>query len=211
MYIAGRHGLSAKEALASSAMPWLTLCGRVLGGKGGFGSTLRSQGNKMSKKKAANYDNCRDSYGRRLKTLKDAKAMVDKAEMAEKAMEEARERRRKKIADGLMEKPAKKHRFDDVDYINESEEVVEATKAIARRALRTAAKSRGKGEIKDESRSSDRDLAATGSQTSGRGLAVPLFDGCVDELSSSSSDSEGSDLDNRDPEDADPPQPDTKK
>ncbi|KAJ2837531.1 hypothetical protein J3B02_006420, partial [Coemansia erecta] len=162
-------------------MPWLTLRSRVLGGKGGFGSTLRSQGNKMSKKKPADYDNCRDIYGRRLKTLKDAKEIVDKAEAAEKAKEEAKERRRKKIADGLMEKPAKKHRFDDVDYIDESEETVEVTRTIARKAL--------KKKNCDE-------IIAKDSQTgsSKNCLAIPLFDGNIDELSSS--DSDGTDPDN---------------
>ncbi|KAJ2637464.1 hypothetical protein GGF40_002345 [Coemansia sp. RSA 1286] len=192
MYIAGRHGLGVEETFASSALPWLTLRGRVLGGKGGFGSTLRSQGNKVSKKKPANYDNCRDIYGRRLKTLKDAKAIVDRAEATEKAKEEARECRRKKIADGLLEKSAKKHRFDDVDYINESEEIVEATRAVARKALKKGKKSNEAG--------------AADAQTHRISMAIPLFDGNLDGLSSSS-DEEDAGSGNKSTDSGDPPQP----
>ena len=42
---------------------------RILGGKGGFGSQLRAQGNKMSsKKRAGDYSCCRDLTGRRIRT-----------------------------------------------------------------------------------------------------------------------------------------------
>jgi len=46
-----------------------TLCG----GKGGFGSMLRSQGAKMKAKGPANFGACRDLSGRRLKLVEDAK------------------------------------------------------------------------------------------------------------------------------------------
>lgn len=47
-----------------------------LGGKGGFGSMLRAQGGKMSRRKGEeeNTDSCRDLNGRRLSTVKEAKA-----------------------------------------------------------------------------------------------------------------------------------------
>ena len=44
----------------------------LLGGKGGFGSMLRATGNKM--KKDDNVDSCRDLSGRRIKTIREAKA-----------------------------------------------------------------------------------------------------------------------------------------
>jgi hypothetical protein len=52
---------------------FIKLNGRLLGGKGGFGSMLRAQGGRMSSKKSTNFDACRDLSGRRLKTVKDAK------------------------------------------------------------------------------------------------------------------------------------------
>ncbi|KAJ2334582.1 hypothetical protein GGI00_001788 [Coemansia sp. RSA 2681] len=173
VYITGRHGLCASEALAS-AMPWMSLRGRVLGGKGGFGSMLRSQGNKASANKPANYDSCRDLYGRRLKTLREAKGIVDKLEAEEGAREAAAERRRKKIADGLKEPPPKKHLFDDVEYTRNCEEIVEATRLATRRALK-----RKSG-----------DSSASASKSSVVVPLVPLFEGDISSSSSSSSDSE---------------------
>ncbi|KAJ3835193.1 telomere stability and silencing-domain-containing protein [Lentinula raphanica] len=46
---------------------------RVLGGKGGFGSQLRTASGRMSSQKTSNNDSCRDLSGRRLSTLKEAK------------------------------------------------------------------------------------------------------------------------------------------
>ena len=48
----------------------------LLGGKGGFGSQLRAAGGRMSSQKTNNNDSCRDLNGRRLSTLKEAKAYV---------------------------------------------------------------------------------------------------------------------------------------
>ena len=47
---------------------------RLVGGKGGFGSMLRSQGGRMASKQSTNYEACRDLNGRRLKVISDAKA-----------------------------------------------------------------------------------------------------------------------------------------
>ncbi|KAJ2833631.1 hypothetical protein GGI24_000763 [Coemansia furcata] len=173
-YITGRHGLCAVEALEQST-PWMCLRGRVLGGKGGFGSTLRSQGNKASANKPANFDNCRDLYGRRLKTLKEAKTIVDKLEADELAKEAAAERRRKKIADGLKESTPKKHLFDDVEYTRNCEEIVESTRLATRRALKKRKDNGGT-------------LSASSESASCVVPLIPLFDG--DMSSSSSSDSE---------------------
>jgi len=46
---------------------------KLCGGKGGFGSMLRSQGAKMKAKGPANFSACRDLSGRRLKIVEDAK------------------------------------------------------------------------------------------------------------------------------------------
>jgi telomere stability and silencing protein Sde2 len=53
----------------SSAFTLLHLRFRMPGGKGGFGSQLRAQGNKMSsKKRAGNFSSCRDLSGKRIRT-----------------------------------------------------------------------------------------------------------------------------------------------
>jgi hypothetical protein len=51
----------------------LLLTGRLCGGKGGFGTMLRSMGGRMASQKSTNLDACRDLSGRRLKTTKLAK------------------------------------------------------------------------------------------------------------------------------------------
>ncbi|KAJ2869363.1 hypothetical protein GGH93_006182 [Coemansia aciculifera] len=153
----------------------MCLRGRVLGGKGGFGSTLRSQGSKSNK--PANFDNCRDLYGRRLRTLREAKTIVDKLEADEQAKEAATERRRKKIADGLKESTPKKYLFDDVEYTRNCEEIVESTRLATRRALKKR---------KDEEASSSTSSAPVSCVVP----LIPLFDGDMSDSSSNSGDSE---------------------
>jgi hypothetical protein len=43
------------------------------GGKGGFGSVLKSQGKRLAQKKSTNFESCRDLAGRRIKTVNEAK------------------------------------------------------------------------------------------------------------------------------------------
>lgn len=52
---------------------YLNVSGRLLGGKGGFGSMLRAQGGRMNAQKTTNFEACRDLQGRRIKTVNDAK------------------------------------------------------------------------------------------------------------------------------------------
>ncbi len=54
----------------------IRLSPRLPGGKGGFGSQLRAAGGRMSSQKTSNNDSCRDLNGRRLSTIKKAKACV---------------------------------------------------------------------------------------------------------------------------------------
>lgn len=78
----GGHPFSASSTLADLTRPEaprsfveLEIRLAVLGGKGGFGSMLRAQGGKMSARKGEeNNDSCRDLNGRRLSTVKEAKA-----------------------------------------------------------------------------------------------------------------------------------------
>lgn len=51
---------------------------RLLGGKGGFGSNLRAQGNKLSSKnRSGNYDSCRDLNGKKIRAVSQAKQIDD--------------------------------------------------------------------------------------------------------------------------------------
>ncbi|KAJ1795632.1 hypothetical protein LPJ59_004237 [Coemansia sp. RSA 2399] len=186
MYVTGRHGLTAIEALEESRGSMVRLClhGRLAGGKGGFGSMLRSQGSRMKSDKPENYDDCRDLYGRRLKTLKEAKSIVDKLEAEDEAREIIKERKRKKIQDGLRGPPEKKHRFDDVEYTKSCEQIVDATKSTTRKAMKR------KMQPKE---SSDNDENAS-SSSSGAPM-VPLFDGDIADLSDSSNSSSSDDDD----------------
>ncbi|KAJ1667958.1 hypothetical protein EV178_000892 [Coemansia sp. RSA 1646] len=200
MYVTGRHGLTATEALEDSegsSIVWLCLHGRLFGGKGGFGSMLRSQGNKMSSNKPENYDDCRDLYGRRLKTLKEAKSIVDKLEAEEEAREFIKERRRKKIQDGLRGTPAKKYRFDDVEYVKSCEQVVEATKSTARKAMKRKMLEEKREQSKRLAASSESDKSVdddenANSPSLGPPL-VPLFDGDIADLSDTSSSNDSGD------------------
>lgn len=49
----------------------------TLGGKGGFGSQLKSQGNRMSSIKSTNFDASRDLSGRRLRVVQEATRLAD--------------------------------------------------------------------------------------------------------------------------------------
>ncbi|KAJ2761981.1 hypothetical protein H4S06_000912 [Coemansia sp. BCRC 34490] len=194
MYVTGMNGMTATEAVCAvnklqesgegEQMVRLCLRGRLFGGKGGFGSILRSQGNRMTSNKPESYDDCRDLYGRRLKTLKEAKTLVDKLEAEEEARETIKERRRKKIQDGLRDQPTKKHRFDDVVYTKNCEQIVEATKLTTRKAMKR------KQELGNEKK---QQLGATEASGSGKPsselFTVPLFDGDIADLSDSSTSS----------------------
>ena len=73
----GKDVTSGNEVDAlSNQLLSLRLNARVRGGKGGFGSQLRAAGGRMSSQKTSNNDSCRDLNGRRLSTIKEAKACV---------------------------------------------------------------------------------------------------------------------------------------
>jgi hypothetical protein len=142
----------------------LRLTPALRGGKGGFGSQLRAAGGRMSSQKTNNNDSCRDLSGRRLSTIKEANKLADylaaeparkkAAADAQKAKLEALEKRL-----GIDSKPGrsgsgsgsstpgpsaaqeveavagKKHRFDDNEYLEQSQELVENVKSAVSLAL----------------------------------------------------------------------------
>eukprot|EP00307_Rebecca_sp_RCC1486_P000941 CAMPEP_0119412590 /NCGR_PEP_ID=MMETSP1335-20130426/4981_1 /TAXON_ID=259385 /ORGANISM="Chrysoculter rhomboideus, Strain RCC1486" /LENGTH=287 /DNA_ID=CAMNT_0007437343 /DNA_START=42 /DNA_END=905 /DNA_ORIENTATION=- len=65
------------EPLLSGALPAVTLCLRVCGGKGGFGANLRSKALMAGQKKTTNFDACRDLNGVRLKAVQNEKKIAE--------------------------------------------------------------------------------------------------------------------------------------
>jgi len=144
----------------SDPIVFLRLSARLHGGKGGFGSQLRAAGGRMSSQKTSNNDSCRDLNGRRLSTVKEAKKLAEyleqepqrqkAAQEATKAKLEALERRLGISSEvGVSEDPArskdkgkepepvagKKHRFDDTEYLEQSEAIVDNVKSAVAAAL----------------------------------------------------------------------------
>ncbi|OCH90321.1 hypothetical protein OBBRIDRAFT_755122 [Obba rivulosa] len=125
----------------------LRLVPRLLGGKGGFGSQLRAAGGRMSSQKTSNNDSCRDLSGRRLSTIKEAKRLAEYIESEPARKQAAHEAKRAKlealekklgIADGAgPSEPlaGKKHRFDDTEYLEQKEEIVENVKSAVAAGL----------------------------------------------------------------------------
>ncbi|WVQ64147.1 uncharacterized protein L199_002308 [Kwoniella botswanensis] len=139
------------------------VCARLLGGKGGFGSQLRAAGGRMSTGKATNMDSCRDLSGRRLGTIKEAQRQAELLESApalraklqaeEKSKLEALERKlgisqpdspedgeasgsKRKVDDvNLEELAAKKYKFEDNKFLEESREINESVRNAVSKAM----------------------------------------------------------------------------
>jgi hypothetical protein len=101
---------------------------RLRGGKGGFGSQLRAQGNKMSsKRRAGNYEACRDlSTGQRLRSSKHAKLIEDYVAKEPERLSQREQEIREKMLKHL-EAPGRKVMFGDAQYLRESRKLVDGT------------------------------------------------------------------------------------
>ncbi|KIO26557.1 hypothetical protein M407DRAFT_200028 [Tulasnella calospora MUT 4182] len=149
--------ISALEDDVLGRLVTLRLIPRLVGGKGGFGSQLRAAGGRMSSQKTSNNDSCRDLNGRRLSTVKEAKKIAQYLEdeplrkqadlEARKAKLEALEKQLgistqetnaeagpSNAADkGKGKEPekvaGKKHRFDDTEYLEQSEAILDNVKS----------------------------------------------------------------------------------
>jgi len=97
----------------------------------------------MSSQKTSNNDSCRDLSGRRLSTLKTAKRLVDYMENEDERKKAATEAKRakletleKKIASADPESSVgKKHRLDDTEYLEESQEIIDNVKSAVSTGL----------------------------------------------------------------------------
>jgi hypothetical protein len=113
----------------------LRLTSQLCGGKGGFGSQLRAAGGRMSsrKKSQENSDSCRNLDGRRLRTVKEAKALAALLEVKpemDKKQKEAAIARWKEVIEGAKrhEEGGDKKRFDDVEWLESLEGTTERTR-----------------------------------------------------------------------------------
>jgi hypothetical protein len=120
---------------------------RVLGGKGGFGSKLKSQGRK---KIQVSNSSCRDLDGNRLSTLQKnqelAMYLKKEAELEaekEKAIDE-------KIAKGLRGSQPKKVVLDDTRLDNDMEESFDGVADAVQKAFSRTKSDHGKGKAKLE-------------------------------------------------------------
>jgi len=106
---------------------------RVFGGKGGFGSLLRSFGSQFYK--STNQDMCRDLSGRRLKDVKEEerlKKYISKAAQRESEKQRKLDEKVKK----LKQLDDRKHEFNDSDYMTEKERILEETDAALQEGLK---------------------------------------------------------------------------
>lgn len=118
---------------------FVRISARLLGGKGGFGSQLRAAGGRKGNKKV-NTEAMKDISGRRLRTLQKAQAMAEALRDAPEREREARKEKRDKLLailnTELPGRGGRRERFDDENYITQSEEILEDIRsAIAEAAF----------------------------------------------------------------------------
>lgn len=134
-YVLGRFALCREQYWMQQAGDAVCLRLRLLGGKGGFGSQLRAQGNRMSsKKRAGNYEACRDLSGRRLRTINEEKLLDEymrkKPELDARRDAEIRDKMEKAIS-ATNQKPI----FRDVDFLQTTRDVVDEVEMAVNEAL----------------------------------------------------------------------------
>lgn len=142
----GRSLRDDSSLLARGCSPGTTvnMVGTLLGGKGGFGSQLRSS---KSSVKTTNFDSCRDLSGRRL-----GGAEAEKKLAKWKAQEE--DRRLQKVAEKHLREVAKAERREEQERVNiqefreelelTSEKVASAVKDGLKQALKASGSKRKK-------------------------------------------------------------------
>ncbi|KAF8928575.1 hypothetical protein BGZ47_001532 [Haplosporangium gracile] len=128
--------------LSKEGLKYFTLSMRMVGGKGGFGSMLRAQGGRMNSQKTTNTEACRDLSGRRIKTVNEARKMAEYVRGEPERKRARKEELKRKIEEKLelADRPARKHRFEDAKFFDESEEQVEEVKSAVAAAIKESLK-----------------------------------------------------------------------
>ncbi|KAF8446591.1 telomere stability and silencing-domain-containing protein [Terfezia claveryi] len=132
----------------------LSLVPTLLGGKGGFGSQLRAAGGRMSSRKKRgqeeNSDSCRNLDGRRIRTVKEAKALAAYLEIKpemDRAEREKRKERWRKVVEQADRREAEEKgdaviggtRFEDTEWLEKAEEEKERLREAVVRAMKEGA------------------------------------------------------------------------
>ncbi|KAK7205254.1 telomere stability and silencing-domain-containing protein [Myxozyma melibiosi] len=129
--------LSQIASLSSSLLPYVSLRinARLNGGKGGFGSQLRAQGGKMAAKRRrikddeASKDRFRNLDGRRMKSVRQAKDLALYLETAPARIKEAAKQKKERLL-ALANAEPSTVRYDDTQFLDESEELLDDLKRI---------------------------------------------------------------------------------
>ncbi|KAM0682016.1 hypothetical protein MDAP_002776 [Mitosporidium daphniae] len=99
--------------------------GKLDGGKGGFGSMLRAQGGRMSKRKASSYDSCRNIDGVRIGSKRQAVELA-KFIQEEPHREREREAEIEKAIETALNPSEKKYYAKGIpDYVKTQETIAE--------------------------------------------------------------------------------------
>ncbi|KTW30580.1 hypothetical protein T552_00297 [Pneumocystis carinii B80] len=106
---------------------------KVFGGKGGFGSQLRAAGGRMSSRKKRgeeeNKSSCRDLNGRRIRTINEAKALVKYLKTAPIRKREILAERKQKLEAIINAEPlSKRIKFEDNEFLEKSEIIIDDVK-----------------------------------------------------------------------------------
>lgn len=113
---------------------------RVFGGKGGFGSQLRAAGGRMSSRKKRgeqeNKSSCRDLNGRRIRTINETKALIKYLETAPIRKREILEERKQKLEAIIDAEPlSKRIKFEDNEFLEKSEIIIDDVKNAVKLAM----------------------------------------------------------------------------
>ncbi|KAH0611194.1 uncharacterized protein H6S33_011621 [Morchella sextelata] len=168
------------------------------GGKGGFGSQLRAAGGRMSSRKKRgqqeNNDSCRNLDGRRMRTVKEAKALAAYLEIKPDMERQERERRRARALKVIEAAERKEEgggrRFEDVKWLEETEEERERTRGAVERAMREGFTDRVFAEGSSGSGSDESEGEGEGEGSGEARKVVPRFAGWDEDDEFLSSDDE---------------------
>lgn len=133
-----------------------------------------------------NNDSCRNLDGRRMRTVKEAKALAAyleiKPDMERQEREKRRERAMKIIEAAERKEDGNGKRFEDVKWLEETEEERERTREAVLRAMKEGFTDRTfTGEGDGGSSGSGSDEEGEGSEGSGKKVVAPRFSGWDDE------------------------------
>jgi hypothetical protein len=134
-----RNDMTVKSYGEDFVLLRLNVC--FCGGKGGLGSMLRAQGGRMSRKKGPKREEDNDSFknldGRTLKSIRRAKELVAYLDKAPEKQRKALEQKRAKlqaIIDSANRPSASTSKFDDNDFLEQSEELMKDVRDAVERS-----------------------------------------------------------------------------